>query len=86
MAGFEYFVVKNMMGMFHSVPIVGDARSIRARRADTWDSHYGKAGRVCKTDLYVCPGSFLLSATTPDCIGAAPFFFQISFIKLAVRR
>jgi len=36
MGGFEFFVVENSDGGVSSAPIVGDARLILARRADTW--------------------------------------------------
>ena len=82
MAGLESFVVENSEGDVSSVPIVRDAGLNLARRADTWNSPYGKAGGIRGSELCMCSDSFLLSATTSNCIRGYPILSR----KLAVRR
>ena len=70
--GFVFFVVEDSDGGASSVPIVCDTGLNLARRADTWDSPYGKAGRMRGSGFCDCSISFLLSSTTPNCIRDDP--------------
>ena len=69
--------------MFYLVPMVGDVGLKLARRADTWVALLRLQAGFCCSELCVRSDSFLLSATTSNCIRGYPFFFRISFFHMS---
>ena len=59
-----------------SVPLGRDTGLIVVRRADIWDSPYGKAGRMCCSELCDCSDSFLLAPLGPNYIRVHPVFLS----------
>jgi len=60
--------------MFYLLPLSCETWLILARRADTWVRTLHGRGWYCFPDLNACTDSFLLFATTPNCIRGYPVF------------